>query len=310
MIVIGGENLIDYVQKGTEDGLPTYKAIPGGSCFNCAIAIARQDQKVAYLTPISKDTLGQLLASLLKKDGVVLAAPKNNAPTSLAIVSIKNSLPSYQFYRSKTADRMVTLSKLEATTPQEMSIFHVGSMALIEGKDAFAWEKFFINQHSKGILTSIDPNLRPIVVKKRKPYINRLLRMFKHCDILKLSDEDLQYMFPKIPIEESLKNLAKITSAIILILTKGKNGAQVFTKSNFCFSIPAIKAKPLVDTVGAGDTFMGTILGELQKLEIKDRVDLSHIKRVDLTKIMEKAAKAAALNCQHSGCNPPYSKEL
>ena len=66
MIVVGGENLIDYVQVSEGDDLPVYKAIPGGSCYNVAIAAARQGQEVAYITPISKDSLGNILAHRLE----------------------------------------------------------------------------------------------------------------------------------------------------------------------------------------------------------------------------------------------------
>ena len=64
MITIGGENLIDYVQTEVKDGLPVYTAIPGGSCYNVAIAAARQGQTVSYVTPISTDSLGNVLAQI------------------------------------------------------------------------------------------------------------------------------------------------------------------------------------------------------------------------------------------------------
>ena len=65
MITVGGENLIDYVQTGVENSLPIYTAIPGGSCYNVALTIARQNQPVSYVTPISNDSLGDLLAKIL-----------------------------------------------------------------------------------------------------------------------------------------------------------------------------------------------------------------------------------------------------
>ena len=84
MITVGGENLIDYVQTGLAGGLPVYTAIPGGSCYNVAIAIARQNQPVTYATPISNDSLGDILADRLTSDGVILGAPRSDAPTSKA----------------------------------------------------------------------------------------------------------------------------------------------------------------------------------------------------------------------------------
>ena len=77
MIVIGGENLIDFVQTATEDGLPVYTAKPGGSCYNVAMAAARQGQDVVYVTPISNDSLGNVLAKRLLDDRVRFAAPRS-----------------------------------------------------------------------------------------------------------------------------------------------------------------------------------------------------------------------------------------
>ncbi len=95
MIVVGGENLIDYVQISEEDDLPVYRAIPGGSCYNVAIAAARQGQQVSYITPISKDSLGNIIASRLEEDGVKVFAPRVQEPTSLAVVSLNDRQPSY-----------------------------------------------------------------------------------------------------------------------------------------------------------------------------------------------------------------------
>ena len=100
MIVVGGENLIDYVQVSEEDDLPVYRAIPGGSCYNVAITAARQGQQVSYITPISKDSLGKIIASRLEVDGVKILAPRVQEPTSLAVVSLNDRQPSYQFYLS------------------------------------------------------------------------------------------------------------------------------------------------------------------------------------------------------------------
>ena len=84
MITVGGENLIDYVQTGLDGGLPIFTAVPGGSCYNVAIAIARQNQPVTYVTPISKDNLGNILAERLIADEVSLGTARIDAPTSLA----------------------------------------------------------------------------------------------------------------------------------------------------------------------------------------------------------------------------------
>jgi len=309
MIVVGGENLIDYVQSGTESGLPVYTAIPGGSCYNCALAAARQGQPVAYATPISNDTLGDLLANRLLSDGVLLAQPREAAPTSLAVVSVAASIPSYQFYRQATAERMVSLDTIRDNTPAETKIFHIGSLALIEGEDAQAWEDYFVECGNSGILKSLDPNARPIVVKDRAPYVDRLMRMIKTADILKLSDEDLEYILPNTDIDQAFVNICHIASAGIIVLTRGSQGARVFHNGSL-FDVPSAVANPLVDTVGAGDTFMGTLLAEINQLDVTTAADLRGLDQQHISAIVQKAAIAAAKNCEHAGCNPPYLRDL
>ncbi len=308
MIVVGGENLIDYVQSGHKDGLPVYTAIPGGSCYNVALAAARQGYPVSYVTPISNDTLGDLLANRLIEDGVTLAAPRDTAPTSLAVVSVVDSIPSYQFYRQGTAERNVTMGSLAQNTAEDVKIFHIGSLALIIGEDADAWETHFKNLFNKGIITALDPNARPIVVTDKPPYIARLLRMLSQTVVLKLSDEDLEYIYPDMPMMDAFDKICNMTSASIMVLTQGAKGA--IARSRVAEAVvPAGVANPLVDTVGAGDTFMGTLLGQIHHNGM-DANALANLDKAALNELISRAAKAAAINCQSAGCNPPFARDL
>ena len=308
MITIGGENLIDYVQTEVKDGLPVYTAIPGGSCYNVAIAAARQGQTVSYVTPISTDSLGNVLAQRLIDDGIQLATPRTDAPTSLAVVSVNNGQPSYQFYRSDTADRQITPDTLDAAISDQTRVFHVGSLALIEGADADLWAQHFATLAANDVITSLDPNARPVVVKDKDQYVARLLRVMKHARVLKLSDEDLEYLAPDQPLMEAFEQICSETQAAIIILTKGADGAVVRCGSAQ-FDVAAAQADPLVDTVGAGDTFMGTLLVEISKTGLSAS-KLGSIAKDELARIVTRAAKAAALNCQSAGCNPPYEQDL
>ena len=308
MIVVGGENLIDYVQVSEEDDLPVYRAIPGGSCYNVAIAAARQGQEVSYITPISKDSLGNILATRLETDNVRVFAPRVDAPTSLAVVSIKNSKPSYQFYRDGTAERQISLQLLSEITPYSTRIFHIGSIALIDGEDADLWEQKFCELARQGVITSLDPNIRELLVKNKKQYLDRLERMSKCANILKLSDEDLSYMRPEDSLGDAFTEICRTSEAEIVVLTMGAKGARV-KAGEFSFKVSAAVCDPLVDTVGAGDTFMGTILAEINEKKAS-AATLSNIAKDELVYIMKRAAKDAALSCETVGCNPPYKHEF
>ena len=308
MIVVGGENLIDYVQISEEDDLPVYRAIPGGSCYNVAIAAARQGQQVSYITPISKDSLGNIIASRLEEDGVQVLAPRVQEPTSLAVVSLNDRQPSYQFYRADTAERKITNQMLNEITPASLKIFHVGSIALIDGQDADLWERKFCQLGKQGVITSLDPNIRELLVKNKQQYLDRLKRMSKYANILKLSDEDFNYMVPAASLDDAFDEICKTTDAEIIVLTMGQKGACV-KKGEFSFKVSAAFCDPLVDTVGAGDTFMGTVLAEINEKKVS-AATLSNISQNELVHIIERASKAAALNCETAGCNPPYKHDF
>jgi fructokinase len=132
--------------------------------------------------------------------------------------------------------------------------------------------------------------------------------MMKHAHVLKLSDEDLEYLAPDQPLMDAFEHICSQTQAAIIILTKGADGAVVRCGSAQ-FEVAAEKANPLVDTVGAGDTFMGTLLVEISKTGLPAS-KVGSITEDDLRRIVARAAKAAALNCQSAGCNPPYEQDL
>ena len=309
MIAVGGENLIDMVQTSESDGLPVYTGIPGGSPYNCAIAIARQAQAVQYLTPISTDALGDKLAARLEADGVDISAPRLTAPSSLAVVSVDDGSPSYQFYREGTAERHVNHHSLMQRLDPRLKFFHVGSLALIDGVDAEAWEQTFIACADEGTVTSLDPNARPLLVKESAPYIARIKRMIARTTVLKLSDEDLEFLMPGLSVIEGLNQLIADHHIPLVVLTKGAQGA-IARCNGIEIEVPVTRAEPLADTVGAGDTFMGTILAELSARNLDQPETIAAMDEQRLGDIMNTASRAAAINCERVGCNPPYRAEL
>jgi len=308
-IAVGGENLIDFVETGMVDGIPQYSANPGGSPFNLAIAASRQGSEVEYLTPVSKDRLGNILAERLTDSGVRLAAPRLDAPTSLAVVSLEDGQPSYQFYRKGTAERQITWDGLQSALEDRPWVFHIGSLGLSGGDDADLWERFFLACHDQGVITSLDPNVRPSLIEDRAAYIERLERMFKHADIIKLSDEDIEWLFPDRPLMAAFDHLQDLSSQGLRVLTMGAQGVHARCgKTNV--EVRARPVKTLVDTVGAGDTFMATMLSWLAEEGVSSRSELMALNSDHLTAMMERSSLAASLNCEKRGCNPPYLKEL
>lgn len=308
MILVGGENLMDMIQIESRNENALFEAVPGGSPYNLAMAAGRQGVQVGYVTPISEDSNGDQLAANLLSSNVRLLGPRVSAPTSLAMVNVEGGTPSYAFYREGTAERLITLDLLTKSLTSEVSIVHIGSLALIGGEDALVWEEFVIRAKENNVKVSLDPNVRPSLIAEPDLYRHRIKNLMSEVDILKLSDEDLLWLFNDSADEaNALAELGAIARAEVLILTRGSKGALIWHSGKW-HEMSSHPVEKLCDTVGAGDTFMASVLAWLIKHEKLSKLALLELKaKKDL---MFYAAKAASLNCEKQGCNPPFENEL
>lgn len=304
VICVGGENLIDHV---TRDG--EVSALAGGSPFNVAMALGRQAADVHYLTPISTDSWGDTLADTLVTSGVALSGGRVDAPTTIARVTVTDGIPSYQFERDGTAERSVTTASLAAAMPSNTSALHTGSLALTDGADADAWEQTCKTAYEAGTLVSLDPNVRLSVITDIDAYRARILRIMQATHVLKLSDEDLEGLCPDLPQSEALDLVREKTSAALVVMTKGPDGASAWCGDRQ-IDIPAPPVPGLVDTVGAGDTFMATLLSGLARIEALSPATLLTLDAAQVEALIRRAGMAAAINCSRAGCNPPTLQEL
>ena len=178
------------------------------------------------------------------------------------------------------------------------------NMNWLTGYDGWS---FYVHQH--GVITSLDPNVHPLLVEDRGNYINRLERMFRFADIIKLSDEDLVWLYPDMEMSAAFDHLISISSIGLRVLAKGADGARACSGAAE-IEAPAHPLRSLVDTVGAGDTFMASMLAWLVDHDISDAHAIHDLSSEELEAMVERAAKAAALNCEKHGCNPPTREDL
>ena len=303
-IAVGGENLIDQVS--TEGHVVSH---PGGSPFNVAVAIARQGANIRYVSPISTDHWGDMLAARLDEAGVTLTGGRNDRPTTMARVTVKAGIPSYLFERDGTAERAVDVPFLATAIGDGVDALHTGSLTLIDGPDADAWEATLADAYQRGLLVSLDPNVRLSIIADPKSYRDRIDRMIRAVHLLKLSDEDLAGLFPGDDEATALDHLRDTTSAQLIVLTRGEKGARAWL-GDTRIDVPAPPVNPLVDTVGAGDTFMANMLVALGEGGFLVPDKLRRMQPDAAHRVLERAARAAALNCQRAGCNPPTKDEM
>ncbi len=304
MILVGGENLMDLVSSPEGDGA-TFRAVPGGAPFNWALALGRLGVEVGYLTPLSTDAFGAGLTARLAGAGVRLLAPPVPAPTSLAVATVTDGVAAYSFYRENTAERQVTAELLADITPARAEGVVLGSLAIVEGRDADIWADYYCAMQARGVFCALDPNIRPGFIRDETAYRGRLDRLLRHSDLVKLSDEDLAWLFPDLPLEEAARALAGQSRAGLVVVTRGAEGALALC-GDMVVETAAQPVADLVDTIGAGDTFMAVLVAGLAGRA----GGCAGLQRPEIFALLARAGLAAALNCVHAGCRPPTRTEL
>lgn len=294
-----GEALMDCVAQ--PDG--TLRPFMGGSPFNMARAAALRGATVGYVNPLSTDQFGQGMHQQLVQDGVTPLGTPSALPTSLAVVQIHNGQPSYGFYREGIADRDYSadavLRRLQTQSP---GVLHTGSLLLVPPEHHKVLD-ILKGAKSLGWTISIDVNLRPRLAADLGQYVRAVQEIAKHADWLKASDEDLELLgFPQATRADGAAIAANFmahgTSRVAL--TFGAQGAWLGIEGNSADAdVPVTK---VVDTVGAGDTFWGNCLGDW----VITPQDAHH--RVAQT--LRQAMRAAAINCERAGCQPPRYAEV
>ena len=294
---VTGEVLIDLIPEGAD-----CKPIVGGGPANTAKALAKIGIDTQFIDGISTDDYGRMAKEELVDSGVKLDYVEySDKPTCLAIVSLSDSgSASYEFVIESTATFDFTSDWLPNPQSERPSLLHIGTLATVIEPGAsvlFDWAQSV----AKIAPIVFDPNIRPAVISDRKKYLMQVERWVSISSAVKVSDEDIRWLYPSLEIDQVVNNwLAKGPSLIVVTYgDKGLAGYLVGEK----VSVDAIKVA-IADTVGAGDT-VGAILVEAI---VKD--SLSSLSGVRLEMMLKRAAKAAAITVSRSGANPPTLKEI
>jgi fructokinase len=292
-----GEVLIDLIPNGGDR-----KPIVGGGPANTARALARLGIDTQFIDGISSDQYGQMAKDELVSTGIKLDYVKySDKPTCLAIVSISDfGSATYEFIIENTATFDFNHDWLPNPQTDRLSLLHIGTLAaVIEPGDSvlFEWAK----SSAKVAPIVFDPNIRPVVISDRDQYVMQVERWVSISSAIKVSDDDINWLYPFLEIEQVVNNwLTKGPS--LIVVTYGDKGLIGYRKGEK-LSVDAVKVK-VVDTVGAGDT-VGAILVEAI---VNDGLDSLTGSRLET--MLKRAAKAAAITVSRVGANPPTSEEL
>ena len=308
MILCCGEALIDMIPTPTKAGPDGFVPHAGGAVFNTAIALGRLGAQVGMLSGLSSDMFGRQLVDGLKASHVdVSHVVLSDRPTTLAFVRLVGGHATYDFYDENSAGRMITPEDMPALSSEVSALYFGGiSLACEPGADAYAE---LLARNAEGRAVMIDPNIRPGFIKDIERYRQRLDRMLALSDIVKVSDEDLNWINPApLSLRDKVAELLKKGPSVV-ILTRGGEGATGYLANGEEVQVPAVKAE-IVDTVGAGDTFNAGVLAKMSELRQLHKSALGTLAPEVLSEALAYGARVAAVTVSRAGANPPWVEEI
>ena len=294
-----GEVLVDLIpQPGSTERV----GVIGGGPENTAKALARLGHQVEFIDGISTDIWGVAAKKELDLDGVGTRFAKfSDKPTCQAIVSLdEKGSASYEFVIDGTATFDFSPDWLPDPYLHKPSLLHIGTLVTVVEPAAsvlFDWAL----EVSELAPIIFDPNIRPAVMGDRKKYCESVEKWVSISSVVKVSDDDLNWLYPNEDhIEIAKRWIAGGVS--VVVITKGAEGLIGVT-SDGVVTAPGVKVE-VVDTIGAGDT-VGAIIAEAVK-----NIGLTELHGAVLMTVLEKAAHAAAITCSRKGAQPPTAREL
>jgi fructokinase len=292
-----GEVLIDLIPDGTER-----KAVVGGGPANTAKALAKLGLAPQFIDGISSDQYGQMALKELHHDGVLLDYVNfSDKPTCLAIVSLSaTSEATYEFVIDETATFDFSHSWLPDPFELKPALLHIGTLVTaIEPAASILHE--WASKVAEVAPVVFDPNIRPAVMDNRDLYVAAIEKWVAISAAVKVSDDDLYWLYPDQDIELIVKRWIADGVALVVV-TYGAKGLTGYTSVG-SVAVEAVKVE-VVDTVGAGDT-VGAVL-----VEAIVEKGLSNLTGDLLKQTLTRAAKAAAITCSRMGAKPPSKMEI
>lgn len=309
MILCCGEALIDMLPRETTGGETAFQPFAGGSVFNTAIALGRLGVPTGFFSGISSDFFGDVLRDTLARSNVDYSfAAISNRPTTLAFVRLVDGQARYAFYDENTAGRMLSRNDMPYVD-ETISAMLFGCISLISEPCGSVYETLLAREAPNRVMF-LDPIIRANLITVRETHLTRMKRMKRMialADIVKLSDEDLDWFGEKGSHDEIAAEWLKLGPKLVVI-TKGAHGAVAYT-NHATMPVPGVKVD-VVDTVGAGDTVNAGILASLHSQGLLTKDALANLSEDQIHSAVALGVRAAAVTVSRAGANPPWAHEM
>lgn len=296
-VIALGELLIDFTMNGqSSQGNNMFEACPGGAPCNVLALLNKMGKKTAFVGKVGKDQFGTLLRNTITEAGIDAShlAVDETVNTTLAFVhTFPDGDREFSFYRNPGADMMLTAEDVDPAFIGQSRIFHFGTLSMTHDGVRKATKKAVEAAKDAGCLISFDPNLREPLWSSLELAKAQMEYGFGVCDILKISDNEIQFVSGKDDYDEGVAYLQQKYNIPLILLTMGKDGSRAYYKDMRVerkgFSVKTI------ETTGAGDTFGGSSLNYILEH------DFNALSEEELGEMLTFANAAAAIVTTRKG---------
>ena len=302
-VVALGELLIDFIQNDTSvQGNPLFEANPGGAPCNVLAMLNKLGHKTAFIGKVGKDIFGQQLKAVLEEleiDTTNLLMDETVRTTLAFVANDASGERSFSFYRSPGADMMLTADEVQESMITSARIFHFGSLSMTHEGEREATKDALRIAKENNLLISFDPNLRESLwdtldnAKKQVDY------GLHYCDILKISDNEIQWFTGKEDFDEGVAILQEKYHIPLILLSMGRDGSRAYC-DGMKVEVPGFIQKNTIETTGAGDTFMGSCLHFILEKDL-DSLNGHELTEVYLKEMLTFANAAASIITTRKG---------
>lgn len=308
--IIGlGELLIDFVQSGkSEQGNMIFEANPGGAPCNVLSMAANLGKQTAFIGKVGNDMFGRQLREILRNVGIEDMGLIDDDQTNTTLAFVKNEENgerSFSFYRKPGADMNLKKSEVNEELIRNSKVFHFGTLSMTHEQVREATKYAIAIAKENQCLVSFDPNLRKPLWDDLLKAKEQMLYGCSVCDVLKIEQEELEFLTGEKSIQEGIKVLRSKYPIKVIFVTSGKDGSCVFYKE-YAISQPAFINEHTIDTTGAGDTFYGVCLSKILDYGIEE------LSKDQLKEILIQANAAASILTSRKGaiCSMPTLHEI
>ena len=257
-VVALGELLIDFTENGVSgQGNPLFEANPGGAPCNVLAMLSKLGDKTAFIGKVGKDFFGEQLKSAITEVGINADSlyMDEEVHTTLALVhTYPDGDRDFSFYRNPGADMMLREDELNENLLKNTKIFHFGTLSMTDEGVRNATKKAIAIAKESGAVISFDPNLRPPLWKSLEDAKEQTAYGLSHCDILKISDNEIQWFTGEEDFDAGIRKLQEQYDIPLIMLSMGKEGSRAYYKDLRVQVAPFLQENT-IETTGAGDTF-------------------------------------------------------